>query len=300
MTKSPLVVDSFQSETIFPVLPVAPILSSANRNWDGIHVGYYRQPAWETPEATFLQHTIVIYTGQPVNIELQAEGRWQQKTYTRGAVGIYPAFVPHIVNWNGEIEFIEIDLDPQTLNRFVDESIDSNRYKIIPQSAISDPLIYSIGIALKAELESDGLGDRLYAESAATMLAAHIVRHYSTQSSTLKTVSGGLSRGKLRQVVDYMNNHLEENLSLVELSALVQISPHHFARLFKQSTGFSPHQYLLNSRIQTAKKLLIIRKDITIAEIALQVGFHDQSRFTNVFRKYTGITPKKYRDTLSR
>lgn len=297
MTTSPLVVDTFQQGTIFPILPVAPILSSANRDWDGIHVGYYRQPAWETPEATFLQHTITIYTGKPVNVELQAEGRWQQKTYTKGVVGIYPAFAPHIVNWNDEIEFIEIDLDPQFLTRFVDEFINIDRCEIIPQSAINDPLIYSIGMALKVELESDNLGDRLYAESAATMLAAHILRHYSTQISTLKEVFGGLSRFKLRQVVDYMNTHIEKNLSLIELSAIVQISPHHFARSFKQSTGFSPHQYLINRRIQLAKNLLL-KSDLTLAEIALQVGFHDQSRFTSVFRKHTGITPKKYRDRI--
>jgi len=297
MTKSSLVVDSFQSETIFPVLPAAPILSSANRNWDGIHVGYYRQPTWETPDVTFLQHTITIYTGQPVKIELQAEGRWQQKTYTKGAIGIYPAFVPHVVNWNGEIEFIEIDLDPQTLSRFVDESIDVSYCQIIPQSAIADPLIYSIGMALKAELESDRLGDRLYAESAVTMLAAHILRHYSTQTYALPKISGGLSRIKLSQIIDYINTHLERNLSLVELAHVVQMSPHYFARLFKQSTGFSPHQYLLNYRIQTAKKLLL-KPDLTLAEIALQVGFHDQSRFTSVFRKHTGVTPRKYRDRI--
>ncbi|NHC37281.1 AraC family transcriptional regulator [Scytonema millei] len=297
MTKSPFVVNTFQQETIFPILPVAPILSSANRDWDGIHVGYYRQPAWETPEATFLQHTITIYTGQPVNVELQAEGRWQQKTYTKGAVGIYPAFIPHIVNWNSEIEFIEIDLDPQTLNRFVDDSININCYEIIPQSAINDPLIYSIGMALKTELESSGGGDRLYAESATTMLAAHIFRHYSTQNLTLKEAIGGLPKSKLREVIDYIQTHLGRNVSLVDLAALVQISPHHFARLFKQSTGYSPHQYLLNCRIQAAKNLLA-KQDLSIADIALQVGFHDQSRFTSVFRKHTGITPKKYRDRI--
>lgn len=83
MTRSPLVVDTFQQETIFPILPVTPILSSANRDWDGIHVGYYRQPAWETPEATFLQHTITIYTGKPVNVELQAEGAGNKKLIPR-------------------------------------------------------------------------------------------------------------------------------------------------------------------------------------------------------------------------
>jgi AraC family transcriptional regulator len=106
-----------------------------------------------------------------------------------------------------------------------------------------------------------------------------------------------LPRAKLRQTIDYINANLERNLSLLELAELVQMSPHYFARLFKQSTGISPHQYMLTCRIEKAQKLLT-KQDLSLAEISLQVGFHDQSRFTSMFRKHTGVTPKKYRDEL--
>lgn len=71
------------------------------------------------------------------------------------------------------------------------------------------------------------------------MLAAHILRHYSIQNLSLKEAVGGLPKSRLREVIDYIQTHLDRNLSLVDLAVLVQISPHHFARLFKQSTGYS-------------------------------------------------------------
>ncbi|MEC4819462.1 MAG: AraC family transcriptional regulator, partial [Scytonema sp. PMC 1069.18] len=94
-----------------------------------------------------------------------------------------------------------------------------------------------------------------------------------------------------------IHNHLDENLTLAELAAIVQMSPHYFASLFKQSTGLAPHQYLTQCRIERAKRLLLHR-NLTIVEICHTVGFQNQSHFTKVFRQHTGTTPKAYRDAL--
>ena len=97
--------------------------------------------------------------------------------------------------------------------------------------------------------------------------------------------------------IEYIKENLDRNLSLIQLAELVQMSPNYFVRLFKQSTGVTPYQYVLNCRINKAKELLKDHK-LTLAEISQQLGFYDQSRFTNTFRKRMGITPKKYRDSL--
>jgi len=78
---------------------------------------------------------------------------------------------------------------------------------------------------------------------------------------------------------------------------VVEMSPYHFARLFKQSTGFTPHQYLINSRIERAK-MLLAEKKLSIAEICEYVGFRSPSHFIALFRKFTSMTPKAYRDQL--
>ncbi|PSO50376.1 MAG: hypothetical protein BRC40_01955 [Cyanobacteria bacterium QH_8_48_120] len=119
--------------------------------------------------------------------------------------------------------------------------------------------------------------------------------NYSPQSN-LSERSGGLSWCKLKEAITYINDNLDKNLKLTEIAAVVEISPYYFARLFKQSMGMPPHQYVSNRRIEQAKALLE-NTNLPIAEVASSVGFTSQSHFTNVFRKLTGITPKAYKHT---
>ncbi|MEM6399096.1 MAG: AraC family transcriptional regulator [Cyanobacteria bacterium P01_D01_bin.116] len=288
----------FNSQNIKSPIPLSPIISSAGKGWDNISVGYYSLPANETPEISFLQHVIAVHVDKyPVQGERLLEGRVVKKTYTSGKIAIYPANVIQTMNWDNTIEFINLSLEPKFLENCADESNYSNNIEILPQFAIEDPVIYSLGLALKTEINSDNDGSLVYAESAATMLAAHILRHYAVQKPVVKSFVGGISRSKLELVINYINDNLDRDLSLIQLADLVQISPNHFIRLFKQSIGVTPYQYILNCRIKKAKQLLKNQK-LTITEISHQLGFYDQSRFTNTFRKRMGITPKKYRDNL--
>ncbi len=131
----------------------------------------------------------------------------------------------------------------------------------------------------------------------ATALSAHLLRRYSTKQLVIRDYRGGLPKYKLRGAIAYINDHLDQNLSLAELAATVQMSPYYFASLFKQSIGLAPHQYVTQCRIERAKQLLKTR-ELTIIEICQQVGFQSQSHFTRVFRKYTATTPKVYRELL--
>jgi AraC family transcriptional regulator len=99
-------------------------------------------------------------------------------------------------------------------------------------------------------------------------------------------------------VLDYIHAHLNEPLSLKTIAKVIDISPSHFLTLFKQSTGLSPHQYVIAQRIEKAK-LLLRKTDLPIAEIADQTGFADQSHLTRMMRRHTGRTPKMLRDGRS-
>src|SRR5437870_12455651 len=106
--------------------------------------------------------------------------------------------------------------------------------------------------------------------------------------------AGGLPECRLRRVAQYVQDNLHRELRLAELSGLVHMSPYHFARLFKQSTGVSPHRFLVRRRIEQARALLAAQT-LPIAEIARSVGFRTPSHFTTTFRRVTGITPSVYR-----
>ena len=106
--------------------------------------------------------------------------------------------------------------------------------------------------------------------------------------------SGELPALRLRRVSQYMQENLRRELRLTELSAVVHMSPYHFARLFKRSTGVSPHRFLVRRRIDEARALLAARTT-PVAEIARLVGFRTPSHFTTTFRRITGMTPTAYR-----
>ena len=106
-----------------------------------------------------------------------------------------------------------------------------------------------------------------------------------------------LPGSRLRRVTDYIETHKDEELTLARLGAVVCMSPYHFARLFKRSTGLSPHRFVVRTRIGRATALLAA--DMSIRRISQVVGFRTVSHFTTVFRRVTGTTPHAYR-TLNR
>ena len=99
---------------------------------------------------------------------------------------------------------------------------------------------------------------------------------------------------RLRRVTEYIRQNLDKGLSLGELAAVICMSPYHFARLFKYSTGVPPHRFVVRQRIAQARAWLA-RPELSIAQISRLVGFRTPSHFTTVFRRLSSVTPRRYR-----
>jgi len=112
--------------------------------------------------------------------------------------------------------------------------------------------------------------------------------------TTMRITAPSLPSCRVRRVTEYIEQNLDQELRLAELAALVYMSPYHFARLFKCSTGLPPHRFVVRQRIARASAFLAT-PEISIAQISRLVGFRTPSHFTTVFRRVRGVTPRGYR-----
>ncbi len=160
--------------------------------------------------------------------------------------------------------------------------------------AFQDPLLTQIGLALQQELHAPSAAGKLYAETAAQMLAAHLLRHHAHINRTLKETTSGLTQRQVKQVLEYIEHHLDHHLSLAEIAQQSGLSPFHFARRFRQTIGESPHQYVVNRRLETAQRLLE-ETDLPVSQISLMIGFSSQGHFTQTFARRLGQPPRQYR-----
>lgn len=270
-------------------VPRSPILSSLEVS-NFVRVEQHYQPAKESSECCLPHYLLSIHLGQPIQLERTIDGRQSPTHLTQGDMMLTPPHIHRNLSWNTDAEFLLLRLELQLLAS-AGSDVDRERIEITPQLKFRDPLLQQIGLALKAELKSNRL-DRLYAEAMANALAVHVLRQYSTQKHNIRSYTGGLPNYKLQQAIDYIQAYLAEDISLQAIASELGMSQYYFARLFKQSTGYSPYQYLIKCRIERAQELLKQNQQIT--NVALQVGFASQSQFGRHFKRLTGVTPKQF------
>lgn len=281
--------------TAAPLFPVdKPLLTNAGRTWTGITVEGHRLPPIEFPERTAHSHLIAVHF-RPAKLVWFLGGHAQTKIMKRGSLDIVPQGTRLGGYSKDETEFLMLALDPGLVERVAIEAGVANRVELIRKLGIRDARIEHICLALKAELEAGCPSGRLYGDALAVALSAHLLGNYATCTSTAHNQSAGVPACKLRRVIDFINDNLTEDLTLAEIAHVAGMNPHYFSRAFKQATGTPPHRFVTNCRVERAKSLLA-EGELPLVEIGLSVGFQNQSHFTTLFHKLTGLTPKAYRD----
>jgi AraC family transcriptional regulator len=294
----PKTLDYRQANASDPFVPNPAVLASSG--WDSLHVELHQQPKFEVAEHQHTMHVIACGLPNTAEDRFAIGERWlagKRETEKRqlGDIAIIPAGIAHRCNWNTTAQFGILAIEPTLLQQVGQDWINPDRIELRPQfMSKRDDLIQSIFATLSAELATGGIGSNLLVDSLKTALAIHLLRNYCTTLPRLSSHADGLSDAKLILIKDYINTHLDLDLKLTELSSIAQISTYHFLRLFKKSVGMTPHQYILQQRIDRAKYLLK-SSSLDIAEIAFRVGFCDSSHLTRCFKNSLGKTPSQWR-----
>jgi AraC family transcriptional regulator len=192
---------------------------------------------------------------------------------------------------------MHVYLEPGLVGRVAAEvfDLDPARLALPPLDNPDLPLLRATMAVVAAELASGGAGGPLAAESLANVLAVNLLRHLSAPRRLQRGRDGVLPRGRLRAVVEYIEEHLHGCPSLPQMAAVIGLNPYHFARQFKAATGLPPHQYVITRRVERAKELLQAGAAVSLAEVALRAGFSDQSQFSRHFKRLVGVTPGQFR-----
>jgi AraC family transcriptional regulator len=208
-----------------------------------------------------------------------------------------PAGSPHRVRTSGCKDELHIYLEPGLVARVAAEAfgLDPVRLTVPPFDGLDLPHLRAAMLAVDAELTAGGAGGPLAAESLANILAVHLIRHVLAPPRPERGRDGALPRGRLRAVVEYIEEHLGGAPTLEQMAAVARLSPYHFARQFKRATGLPPHQYVILRRVERARQLLQAAADLSLAEVALHAGFSDQSVLCHHFKRLVGVTPRQFR-----
>jgi AraC family transcriptional regulator len=274
-----------------------PLFSSRNQDWSNILVEEFQFPSGEGKTHYKDEHTICLsLASRPVHFLQVKGGKTHTSLYGKGDISLTPAEMPFFARWEGDDHFLQIRIASGFIQQVAREALTMNSdcFELIPEFRIRDPQIEAIALMFLAELKQENLGGRLYIESLVNVLTVHLLRQYATAKPDLQIYEGGLPQRQLIQVLDYIHEHLDQDIKLADLAQLLGISQFHFSHSFKQALGVSPYQYLIQQRIERAKRLLK-QTERSIMDIAFDCGFNSHSHLSKQFRQLTGMTPRVYR-----
>ena len=283
----------------------APLLvqSSKTLGWQDIEAQTYLEPehleSWIDPVTPDI--TLMLLTRGSMRLVEQDCDSCKGFHIRQGDLLLKPAAtVAPPLRWQSQssepLQTLRLRLSYALFCRTIEELADRDpaRVTLVECAGFQDQLLLQVGLALGKELESPSISGSVYAQTAAHMLAVHLVRYYTVEPITIQKRWQGLTTQQIQRVTDYIQAHLIQALTLEELAQQIGFSPYHFARLFRQATGESPHQFIVRLRVEQAQRLLK-NTDLPITQVATDCGFAHQSHLTQAFKRYVTMTPKAFR-----
>ncbi|AJC22374.1 AraC family transcriptional regulator [Pandoraea pulmonicola] len=264
------------------------LLSSASLGWSGIGAEMFGIAAGSHRIPAIAHHRVAVHVGRPVRTTCRCDGKRTSRIQSHGDADVVPAGFDG--EWTDDASctifsiWFAADFAQVTCERL---GSTGTAAQIRPRAQWRDGRFQQLAWALLAELEAAETSDPLYAESLGTAMLVRLAGVDARQERTRRMLS---ARAAAR-VIDYIEAHLDERLSLNDLAALVDLSATHFKVLFRETMGTPVHQYVVTRRLERAKTLLQ-QGHLSVSQVALEAGFAHQSHLAAWMKRRLGVTPR--------
>ncbi|WP_176060760.1 AraC family transcriptional regulator [Paraburkholderia sp. BCC1876] len=263
--------------------------SSQSLGWQGfgadlvnVSAGLHRVPA-------FKHHRVGVHVGAPVRARCLCNERRSSRIQAHGDADVIPAGLDG--QWTDEspCTIFSVWIGEAFAQRTVEQlALKSADAQLRPQFQMRDPRFQHLAWALHAELEADEASDPLYAESLCTAMVVRLIGGAPTLDNKRRTLAPIMAT----RVIDFIEAHLDQRLTLGDLAALAELSVPHFKVLFRETLGMPVHQYVVQRRVERARSLLLHGK-LSASQIALETGFAHQSHMAHWMVRLLGVTPRE-------
>lgn len=272
----------------------APDFSSADHPWAGYLLEESNGRNEPISRGTFTKTTLFLCTGGQGVAHRQHRGTWERNRIQQGSVFMVRRDTEVQAAWTtNSWPTLLLQLDSTKFQHIAPEEVNAVEKSLVSALTTSDHRLATLMIAMRDEIREGCMSGKLFAESISLTLLAYLAGRYATPRP-LDNCDKRLSRAQKRCLVDYVRSNLSSNISVTELAGLVQMSPSHFAHMFRASFGITPYRFVMQERVANAKGMLA-NTELSASQVAMAFGFSSQSHFAKVFRQFTGVTPKQYR-----
>ncbi|MFC6646196.1 helix-turn-helix domain-containing protein [Granulicella cerasi] len=283
----------WQRDRLVPLLPDTHALKAAAASlWRGMLLERHDVGAIEIPEHQHNELCLHLQLSGAPEMEWWNDGRNRVERTAPGSMILLAPGTRDRLRWTEASSRLVVSVKPELLAR-VSEELGVRQVDFANRWALRDAGLARVVQEMHREATDGFPLGALYVDQLEAGLTQAMVRSYGSFDGGLKAFQGRLSQQKLRRALEFMTDNLHRDLRLAEVAAELQMSESHFAHEFRASTGQTPYQYVLEQRLERAKRLLKMG-GMSVKEIAAEVGFSSDTNFVRAFRKRMGITPAHF------
>ena len=283
------------------VYPSLPLLNSDALDHPSaaalMSVQYFRAAPDAMPEGVFDEHHVLLnLCEEPHRVQNTRDGVIRDFIFHKDEIIVTPAGMRSGWRWFATSDVIVVTLDPGKVERFAQSELgmllDPQQFLDLPQFTDAD--LCAAGVMLRDALDAEDISSGVMFEAMSRVLLVKLLQRYGKQRPEELAMSARFTSAHFHRVLAYIRGRLDRTIAVEELAREAGMSVSHFSRVFKETLGATPMQYVLAYRIEQAIKMMA-DPNLALGEIALACGFADQAHFSRSFKQVTGQTPRQFR-----